>query len=145
MTPCPGPSISPSQANVHAGEVRAVGSIVEHGHSVALRDCIWSQCDEFKSAEEHQGEFLVLPGMMKGASGAHCTPKIQLRQGVPLEAVTGEIHVSSEIEGLSLSRIVWLLSHQDNTILQAYYVLYIMLYTVLYKMSYLDLHLQILA
>ena len=50
----------PSQANVQpeAGEVRAAGSIVEHGHSVALHDRIWSQCDRFKSSEEHQGEFL---------------------------------------------------------------------------------------
>ena len=94
-----------------AGEVRAAGSIIEHGHSVALRDCIWSQCDGFQSAEEHLGEFLVLPGMMKGASGAHCTPKIQLRQGVPLQAVTGQIHVSSEIKGLRRSRIVWLRSY----------------------------------
>ena len=33
----------PSQANVQAGEVRANGSIVEHGHSIALRERIWSQ------------------------------------------------------------------------------------------------------
>ena len=58
----------PSQANVQAGEVRAAGSIIGHGHFVPLSDCIWSQCDGFKSAEEHQGESLVLPGMTKGAS-----------------------------------------------------------------------------
>ena len=45
----------PSQENVQAGEVRAAGSIIEHGHSVALRDRIWSQCDGFKNVEEHQG------------------------------------------------------------------------------------------
>ena len=87
----------------------------------------------------------MLPGKTKGASGAHCTLKEQLRPGVPLEAATGQIHESSEIEGVCLNRIVWLLSHQDNTILQAYYVLYIMLYTMSYNMSYLDLHLRILA
>ena len=54
----------PSQANVQAGEVKAACSIVEHGHSVALSERIWSQFDGFKSAEEHQGEFLVLPGMI---------------------------------------------------------------------------------
>ena len=43
----------PRQAKVQAGEVRAAGSIVEHGHSVALRDRTWSQRDGFKSAEEH--------------------------------------------------------------------------------------------
>ena len=76
----------PSQAKVQAREVRAIGSIVEHGNSVALCDHIWSQRDGFKSAEEHQGEFLVLPGSMNGASWAHSAPKEQLRQGVPQEA-----------------------------------------------------------
>ena len=52
-----------------AGKVRAAGSIKEHGHNVALHDSIWSQCDGFKNAEEHQGEFLALPEMTKGASG----------------------------------------------------------------------------
>ena len=42
-----------SQANVQAGEVKAAGSIVEHGHFVALRDCTWSQRDGFESAAEH--------------------------------------------------------------------------------------------
>ena len=41
----------PSQAKVQAREVRAAGSIVEHGHSVALRDRMhdrtWSQRDGF--------------------------------------------------------------------------------------------------
>ena len=36
-----------------AGEVRAAGSIVEHGHSVALRDRTWIQRDGFQSAKEH--------------------------------------------------------------------------------------------
>ena len=48
---------APSQAKVQAGEVRAAGSIVEHGHSVALRDRTvrtWSQRDGFESAEGKQ-------------------------------------------------------------------------------------------
>ena len=54
----------------------------------------------FKSAEEHQGEFLALPGSMKGATGAHSAPKEQLRPGVPQEAFTG----------LGRGLIVWLQS-----------------------------------
>ena len=42
----------PRQVKVQAGEVRAAGSIIEHGHSVALRDRTWGQRDGFKSAEE---------------------------------------------------------------------------------------------
>ena len=76
----------------------------------------------------------VLPGSMKGSCGARSAPKEQLRPGVPQEAVTGHIHVSPEVEGLGRGRIVWLWSHEDNTILQAYYVLYIMLYTMEYNM-----------
>ena len=32
-----------------------------------------------ESAEENQGEFLVLPGSMKGAGGAYSAPKERLR------------------------------------------------------------------
>ena len=76
--------------------------------------------------------------MTKGASEAHCTPKEQLRPGVPQEAATGQIHISSEIKGLCESRIVWLRSHQENTMLKAYYVLYFIYYVI-------DLQLLILA
>ena len=71
----------------------------------------------------------MLAGSLKGAGGAHRAPKDQLRPGVPQEAATGQIHVSQEDEGLGRGQIVWLRSHEDNTILQAYCVLYIMLYT----------------
>ena len=54
-----------------AGVVRAAGSIIEHGNSVALHDRNRSQCDGFKRAEDDQSGFLVLPGMTKGAGGAH--------------------------------------------------------------------------
>ena len=63
--------------------------------------------------------------------------KKQLRPGVPQEAVTGQIYASSEVEGLGRGRIVWLRSHEDNTILQAYSVLYIMLYSMVYNMLYI--------
>ena len=72
----------PSQAKVQAGEVNAAGSIVEHGHSVALPDLTWSERDGFESAEEHWSEFLVLAGSLKGACGAHSAPKEQLRPGL---------------------------------------------------------------
>ena len=101
----------PSQAKVQAGEIRAAGSIVEHGHSVALHDRTWSQRDGFESAEEHWSEFLVLAGSLKGACGAHSALKKQLRPGVPQEAVTRQIHVSSEVERLGRGQIEWLQSH----------------------------------
>ena len=73
----------------------------------------------------------MLAGSLKGAGGAHSAPKDQLSPGVPQKAATGQIHVSQEVEGLGRGQIVWLRSHrdEDNTILQAYCVLYIMLYT----------------
>ena len=115
--------------------VRAAGSIIEYGHSVALHDCIWSQCDGSKSAEEDQSRFLVLPGMTKGAGGAHYTPTRTAEAGFTTGGSdrtnpASGWHVSSDIKGLCRSLIVWLWSHQDNTILQAYTgndVLYIML------------------
>ena len=83
----------------------------------------------------------MLPGSRKGACRAHSAQKEQLRQDVPQEAVNRQIHVSSEVEGLCRGRIVWLRSHEDNTILQAYYVflslLYIILYTIIYNMLYM--------
>ena len=140
---CPAQDV-PSQAKVQAGEVRAAGSIVEHVHSVALLDCIWSQLERegFQSAEEHQGEAQVpCPSWEYEGSRLGTPPcsvlKEQLRPGVPQEAVTRQINVSSEVDGLCLGRIVWLRSHEDNSILQAYSVLYIMLYTMVYNLLYM--------
>ena len=93
------------------GLVRAAGSIVEHGHSVALHDCIWSQGDGFKGAEENQGEFLVLPLVPEGASWAHCALKEQPRFDIPQESLACQIQIRLEIEGLKrrrIRRIVWL-------------------------------------
>ena len=134
----------PSQAKVQAGEVRAAGSIVEHVHSVALLDCIWSQLERegFQSAEEHQGEAQVPCPSWEYEGSRWGTPpgsalKEQLRPGVPQEAVTRQINVSSEVDGLCLGRIVWLRSHEDNSILQAYSVLCIMLYTMVHNLLYM--------
>ena len=82
----------------------------------------------------------MLAGSLKGARGARSATKEQVRPGVPQEAVTGQIHVSSEVEGLGRGQIVWLQSHEDNTILQAYCVLYIMLYSIVYNMLYYDIY-----
>ena len=79
----------------------------------------------------------MLAGSLKGARGAHSAPKEQLRPGVPQEAVTGQIHVSSEVEGLGRGRIVWLRSHEHNTILRVCNVLYNMLYTIVYNMLHM--------
>ena len=79
----------------------------------------------------------MLAGSLKGACGAHHAPKEQLRPGIPQEAVSGQIHVSSEVEGLGRGRIVWLLSHEHNKILRAYNVLYSMIHTMVYNMLHM--------
>ena len=80
---------------------------------------------------------LCLLGVLKGSCGAHYAPKEQLRPRVPQEAVTGQIHVSSEVDGLGRGRIVWLQSHEHNTNLLAGNALYSMLCTMVYNMLHM--------
>ncbi len=88
------------RADVDAGQVLVTGRVIEHGHSSLLHDAVWSQIDELKRVEVHEGNLLVVctvPWPL-GACGTQCTVEEELRTRILHQVVPLQVKISCDVE-----------------------------------------------